>query len=200
MSLYQLSPRHSETDGSSNAAVQTSKEEHLKPRGSWARLCPPTWRAPAAMALAMGIAVTLLPQSSSAQVINLPTFRSFGVGTTVLVPDRGTGVLGGVNRGRSGSVSRGVPGLGRLPGAGRLFNNRAYGSSVGGSTVTVIPTIIDLNELDEAVLADAAAIRREEAAFAARRAAEDGRTLLTDRQRRKAEFLSKHMGRANRRE
>ena len=151
------------------------------------------------LCVAMGIvALTSTEQRAAAQVVQLPTFRSFGVGTTVLVPDRGRAVLGGVNRGQAGTVSRGVPGLGGIPGAGRLFNNRASGSSIGGSTVSVTATIIDLNELDEAVLAEAARIREEKLRYAVERAAEDGRRLLTDEERRKAKFLSRNVGRGDR--
>ena len=128
---------------------------------------------------------------TSAQVVQLPSFGTFGIGTTVSVPDRGATLLGGVSRGASGSVSRGVPGLSGVPGAGRLFGNRAIGSSRSVSTASVHLTIIDLEELDRETLAEAA--RRREARVERDRAA--GVTILDDEQKRRAEFLNRYMGR-----
>ena len=61
--------------------------------------------------------------TSWGQTVQLPTFQSFSVQTTVSVPDRGSIYLGGVNRAGYRSTSSGVPGLSRLPGAGRLFRD-----------------------------------------------------------------------------
>lgn len=120
--------------------------------------------------------------SSHAQVVQLPTFRFFTVQTSVLVPDRGGAYLGGVSRSRYGSVSRGVPGLGTLPGAGRLFGNRGIASSQSVSGVGVTATIIDHAEWDRAVLAEAE-----------RRAA--GRTVagVDPEVARRADFLARHV-------
>lgn len=117
-----------------------------------------------------------------AQAVQLPTFRYFGVQTTVSVPDRGGVVLGGVNSAASGSTRRGFG----------PFANRASGSSIGASTASVHATIIDHREWDEAVLAEAA-----------RRRAESGDSLvlgspapLTPAQQRvasKADYLSQHV-------
>jgi hypothetical protein len=84
-----------------------------------------------------------------AQAVQLPTFRYFGVQTTVSVPDRGGAVLGGVNRASSGSTSRGFG----------PFRSRGFGSSVGASTASVHATIIDHEELDQATLAEARHLR-----------------------------------------
>jgi hypothetical protein len=92
-----------------------------------------------------------------AQVVQLPTFQYFTVSTSVLVPDRGGAYLGGISRARSGSVSSGLPLVGKLPGAGRLFRNESLASSRSTSGVSVSATIIDNAELDRAVLAAAAA-------------------------------------------
>ncbi|MED5286366.1 MAG: hypothetical protein VYC71_10295, partial [Planctomycetota bacterium] len=82
---------------------------------------------------AMGalLLVTFLTHKAPGQVIQLPTYRTFGIGTTVLVPDRGTVELGRVTRGQIGAISRGVPVLGRIPGLGPVFRQRSVGASFG---------------------------------------------------------------------
>lgn len=149
------------------------------------------------LAIGLGLYVAMIVAGGAkaqAQVVQLPTFRSFGIGTTVVVPDGGSAFLGGVSRGQIGSNSRGVPGLGGIPGAGRLFRNEAIGGSFGTSTVTVHATIIDTEELDRAVLAEAAQLRAERE----RRDRAAGITVLNDEQRRRADFLDRHMGRPKR--
>lgn len=91
------------------------------------------------------VASSLIASHACAQAVQLPTFRYFSVQTTVSVPDRGGALLGGVDRASSGSTSRGFGPL----------RNRASGSSVGSSIASVHATIIDHNELDQAVLAEA---------------------------------------------
>ncbi|MEZ6110141.1 MAG: hypothetical protein R3C99_03880 [Pirellulaceae bacterium] len=95
------------------------------------------------------------------QAVQLPTYSQFGVQTSALVPDGGAAYLGGVRRSAIGSVSRG------LPGGGPLFKNRAIGRSDSATGVSVHATIIDLRELDEAVLAEAAARRQAREAVVA---------------------------------
>ena len=97
----------------------------------------------------------------SAQVpttVQLPTFRQFSTNSSVLVPDQGSASLGGVNSFQSGSSSSGVPVLGRLPGIGRAFNNRAFGANTNSSQVRVHATIIDLEEMDAALRGTEAAV------------------------------------------
>lgn len=106
----------------------------------------------------LGIAST---DAQIPQVVQLPTFHSFSVSTTVSVPDRGAAYLGGVSRGAWGSSSRGLPGLSQVPGLGRLFTNRSIGSSISSSHAYVTATIIDHAEMDELLLAEAAARRGE---------------------------------------
>ena len=117
------------------------------------------------------------------QVVQLPTFRYFSVGTTVVIPDRGATYLGGVSRAGYGSASYGVPILGHLPGAGRLFRNRSFGASLSSSDAHATATIVDLKEMDEAVLREAASRRgvgttntpvEEKAAFISRHVARRG--------------------------
>ncbi len=68
------------------------------------------------------------PAGQAPTTVQLPTFQQFSLQTSVVAPDRGSMVLGGVNRAASGSSSTGTPGLSHLPGASRLFRNRAIGS------------------------------------------------------------------------
>jgi hypothetical protein len=86
-----------------------------------------------------------------AQVVQLPSYHVTSVDTTVSVPDGGAAYLGGIYGLSEGSTMRGVP---LTP-----FKNRAIGRSVGASTMSVHATIIDLAEMDEALLAEAAAKR-----------------------------------------
>lgn len=116
-----------------------------------------------------------------AQVVQLPSFGQTGVSTTVVVPDRGSAYLGGVQRGAMGSRTQGVPLLGNVPGAGPLFRNRAAGSSLAGSSFTAHATIIDLAEMDRELLNEASRGRKPNPDAA--RIAE------------KAAFLSKHVAR-----
>jgi hypothetical protein len=88
-------------------------------------------------------------QPLPATTVQLPTFSYFTVNTTVSVPDRGGAYLGGVNRARDGSWSRGFGPLA----------NRSLGGDRMASGVSVHATIIDHEELDRAVLAEAAARR-----------------------------------------
>jgi len=96
-----------------------------------------------------------------AQVVQLPTYRVFSVGTSVSVPDGGAAYLGGVTRGAWGSSSRGVPGLSQVPGLNRLFTNRGIGSSVSSSHAYATATIIDHAEMDRMLLSEAGARRGE---------------------------------------
>lgn len=127
--------------------------------------------------------VALSATELHSQVVQLPTFRFFNVRTVVSVPDGGTISLGGVNRSSSGSVKRGVPGLSRVPGAGRLFGNRATGSTRS----SVSAKVIVMSEYEEAVLAEAERRRR--------------RSALRDPNgsaavQKKADFISRNVGRS----
>ena len=98
--------------------------------------------------LAAGIArgQQQVPGGLPATTVQLPSFSIFSVNTTVSVPDRGGMYLGGVNRARDGSRTRGL-------------GNRAIGSDRAANGVQVLATIHDMDELDRAVLAKAAAKR-----------------------------------------
>ena len=122
-------------------------------------------------------------QSAHAQAVQLPSFHSFSVQTSVLVPDRGSAMLGGVDYARSGSTTRGIG----------PFRNRAFGQEIGTSRASVHATIIDHAEMDRAVLAEAArreAVRQPEMVKQPQ--------MRDDRAARiaaKAEFLSRHVAR-----
>lgn len=91
-----------------------------------------------------------------ATTVQLPTFNTFSVNTTVSVPDRGAAYLGGIGRAYSGRNENGIPIVGKLPFLGPITGGRAIGSSTSSSGVSVHATIIDHEELDKAVLAEAA--------------------------------------------
>jgi len=97
---------------------------------------------------AVAIAALVAAQAGAQQdiTVQLPTFNMTTVRTTVTVPDGGTGLLGGISRASEGSVSRGVPMLGKVPGASRMFKNHGIGRDVGLSQMTVTPRIIILEE------------------------------------------------------
>jgi hypothetical protein len=106
----------------------------------------------AASTLAVLILGSLVVPSGRAQqplpatTVQLPSYSYFSASSTISVPDRGGVILGGVNRARDSNTTRGFG----------PFANRGRASDRGASTVSVHATIIDLEELDEAVLAEAA--------------------------------------------
>ena len=149
------------------------------------------------------VAISLaIPGSLSAQVVQLPTFQQFSVNTTVSVPDGGSAFLGGVTTARSGSNSNSVPFLGRLPVANRLFQNRGIGRDTGASRAYVTARIIDLNEMDEAVLQQARNARLANQQMQPRQAGQAPRELRNvveeDPVEARARFLTRNMGRSSR--
>ena len=99
--------------------------------------------------LASASLMLLLQNGVSAQVsVQLPTIERFGVSTTVVVPDGGSVALGGVNSGYYSGTQFGVP----LGGPG----TRGVGRGRSTAGVGVSATIIDHNEIDRALLAEAA--------------------------------------------
>jgi len=89
-------------------------------------------------------------------VVQQPEFRFTTAATTVLVPDRGEVLLGGVNRAQDSRSQFGVPILGKVPVLGRPFNNVGISQSRGASTMSVRAYIHDFEAMDEAILAEAA--------------------------------------------
>ncbi len=91
------------------------------------------------------------PTVTYSQVVQLPTWRVFAVDTSVLVPDQGTALLGGVNYGHQAAVTRrGLPGP---------VSSVARHASAGTAQVSVKATIIDHSEWDAALRARAQAKR-----------------------------------------
>ncbi len=117
-----------------------------------------------------------------ATTVQQPVFKFFSTGTTVTVPDQGAALLGGTSSARVGATSRSIPMLGRLPVAGRLFNNRAIGAEFGNSTNYAQVTIIDHREWDEAILNGA----RQPIGFG---------SATPDPVQQRAQFLTRHTGR-----
>jgi hypothetical protein len=107
---------------------------------------PTRWsmRAAVPVAACMALAAT---DHCSAQVVQLPTFSSFSVGTTVSVPDRGSAYLGGVSRSADGRSTFGVPGLPMRP-----FRNSAIGSTRSASHASVNVWIHDFEAMDRYLL------------------------------------------------
>ncbi|MEM8943727.1 MAG: hypothetical protein AAGD11_00980 [Planctomycetota bacterium] len=103
--------------------------------------------------------------------VQLPTFEQFGVSTTVVVPDRGTLSLGGVNSSGLGSrqFAPGVPGLG----------SRAIGRASSSAGMSIRATIIDHDEIDRALLAEAARRRGDVVDIRGRAVADAPRLPLT---------------------
>ena len=92
--------------------------------------------------------------------VQLPTRKSFSVGTTVSVPDRGQVLLGGINRSSTGRNEFGVPMLGKVPYLNRLFNNRSIGGSLSSSNVHATVFIHDFEAMEEDLLSRPTSTRR----------------------------------------
>lgn len=96
----------------------------------WSRLLP-------------SLIVLLTAPSAFAQVIvQQPVVSTFGGGTTVTVPDRGSMHLGSVNTARSGRVT-----------TGPFRSGSSMGLERTGSSMSAGVYIHDLHEMDEAILA-----------------------------------------------
>jgi type II secretory pathway component GspD/PulD (secretin) len=116
--------------------------------------------------------VSLTGSTSAQQVttVQLPTYSSFSVQTTVVVPDRGSMILGAISRAGSSGTQFGVPGL-RSRGV-PFLGARSISRAASASSVSVHATIIDNRAMDRAVLAEAAR-RGNRGANASRLPAED---------------------------
>ena len=133
------------------------------------------------------VATGVLAGNAEAQVsVQLPSVSVFDVRTVVSVPDGGTMYLGGIRRSASGSVSRGVPLLSNIPGAGRLFKNRAIGRETTQAGMSVSAKILSLQEMEEDLMGAYQAQQRI-------RQAQDRNGPVAIQ--RKADFITRHIGR-----
>ncbi len=100
----------------------------------------------------VGDVVPLRPtQVTSAQqavTVQLPSFATFNISTTVSVPDGGTVLLGGIKRLSEGRNEFGVPILSKVPYVNRLFRNVGIGRETQSLLMLVTPRII-INEEEE---------------------------------------------------
>ncbi len=112
-------------------------------------------------AVAIGLCrVSLAIAQTAATTVQLPTYQVFSVDTSVSVPDGGSAFLGGVSRSYQSSLQRGLPGAGHLPGVNRFLGSRGFASGMQTGTTRIHAQIIDLQEMDRAVLAEATRLRR----------------------------------------
>ncbi|MEL6895371.1 MAG: hypothetical protein AAFP90_04640, partial [Planctomycetota bacterium] len=74
--------------------------------------------------------------------VQLPSFASTTVSTTVNVPDGGTILLGGIKRLAEGRTESGVPILSKIPYVSRLFRNVGIGREARSLMLMVTPRII----------------------------------------------------------
>jgi len=79
-----------------------------------------------------------------------PTFTQISLNTTVMVPDGGTVLLGGLKTLSEGRNEAGPPILSKLPYINRLFRNTAYGRDSQSLLIMVTPRII-INEEEERI-------------------------------------------------
>jgi type II secretory pathway component GspD/PulD (secretin) len=83
------------------------------------------------------------------QYLQQPTFSSISVQTTVMVPDGGTVVLGGLKALSEGRNEFGPPVLSKVPYLNRLFRNVGYGRTTSNLMMLVTPRIIINREEQE---------------------------------------------------
>ncbi|MCE9533588.1 MAG: hypothetical protein K8T89_21055 [Planctomycetes bacterium] len=83
------------------------------------------------------------------QYIQQPTFASINVQTTVVVPDGGTVLLGGLKTLSEGRNEFGPPVLSKIPYINRLFRNVGYGREAQSLMMMVTPRIIINREEQE---------------------------------------------------
>jgi hypothetical protein len=109
----------------------------------------------------IAVVVVLFTSTAHAQVVQLPTFRFFGLSTTVSVPDRGSAYLGGVSRSAMSRSEQGMPIVGHVPFAGRAFGNRAIAGRTETSGARVSAYIHDFEAMEEELLGQAGTVARQ---------------------------------------
>ncbi len=87
--------------------------------------------------------------TNSGTTVQLPSFASVTVSTTVSVPDGGTVLLGGIKSLSEGRNEFGVPILDKIPYLNRLFKNVGIGRETSSLMMMVTPRIIIQEEEEE---------------------------------------------------
>lgn len=105
------------------------------------------WFAFLALVLFAGFLGGPAPAQQPGTVVQLPTFSQFSTSTTVVVPDRGSTLMGGVSRGATGRSEFGVPLLPFRP-----FRNSAIAGERSASRMRVTATIHDFEAMDNYLL------------------------------------------------
>ena len=108
----------------------------------------------AGVTLVFSCGLTGAASAQAPTTVQLPTFSFFTVNTSVSVPDSGGTYLGGLLRGRDSSSMRGL-----APFPGLASRGIASERSAGGMSIRA--WIHDFRKLDDTLLAEAAAKRRE---------------------------------------
>jgi len=90
-------------------------------------------------------------QGAVPTTVQLPTFHYFTSTGSVLVPDGGDVLLGGVGGSVLGRTEQGIPGLPSRP-----FTNSSIGSGVTAGNVSVRAQIHDFESMDRALLSETA--------------------------------------------
>ena len=95
------------------------------------------------------VALSLAVADLRAQGVTVqqPTFSSFSVGTSVLVPDQGSAFMGGITRSATGVNEFGVPGLPFFP-----FRSRSIGQDQSAMGVSTHVFIHDFDAMDRMLL------------------------------------------------
>ncbi len=83
------------------------------------------------------------------QFIQQPGTTFVSVGTTVMVPDGGTVLMGGLKRLSENRTEYGAPILSKIPAINRLFRNVGYGREAASLLLMVTPRIIIQEEEEE---------------------------------------------------
>ncbi|HBO43469.1 MAG TPA: general secretion pathway protein GspD [Planctomycetaceae bacterium] len=93
----------------------------------------------------------VLTTETQGTTVQLPTYSSISVSTTVSVPDGGTVLLGGIKRLSEGRSEYGTPILNKIPYINRLFKNVGIGRETQSLMMTVTPRIIIQEEEEERI-------------------------------------------------
>jgi type II secretory pathway component GspD/PulD (secretin) len=102
-----------------------------------------------AVVLAGLVVAGALAPAARAQIVVIRPVSTIRVDTAVTVPDGGSVTLGGYSQMSESRTEAGVPVLGRVPYASRLFRNVAAGRSALSIRVSASVRIIDLREEEE---------------------------------------------------